>query len=263
MTQVAVHIEWEDGTQSSSETLEISTAALGFESPVFEFPVPMENDGVITVFGLAQDLGAYIQAEFVGITREGEIVWWVDQETPPQAQIFGANDDGLLLNYYPSGSQGSGRIYDLLSITSDTVARFSPFSMHHDGAPCPMEISHPCIETARRGSGTWRGPACSAIAEVTPDGSFWEWNSFDHLDTNRFPVGVSQINSGDWTTETPSTTSLRPMNCSQVFNQNQVMTMIRTLRRSRAPSGKMATTPCSRGLGFGANTRQASTRAIS
>ena len=235
VTNVAVHVEWEDGTQSSAETLEIRTEALEFEAPVFEFPVSMENDGVITVFGLAQDLGAYIQAEFVGITREGEVVWvGRSGDTTAGASFFEATNDGLLLNYYPSGSQGSGRIYDLLSITSDTVSQIqSPFSMHHDGASLPngnlasMHRVRRLVEVPGHGEVPLAG---DAIAEVTPDGDVvWEWNSFDHLDTNRFPVGVSQINSGDWTHGNtldylPETNEL----LAGFRNQNQVMTIDRS-----------------------------------
>lgn len=235
VTNAVVHVEWEDETQSTSEPQEISTAALEFQAPVFDFPVPMENDGVITVFGLAQDLGASIQAEFVGITREGEVVWvGRSGETTAGASFFEHTDEGLLLNYYPSSSQGSGRTYDLLSPTSDTVSQIkSPFSMHHDGAVLPggnlasMHRVRRVVEVPGHGEVPLTG---DAIAEVSPSGEvLWEWNSFDHLDTNRFPVGVSQINSGDWTHGNtldylPETDEL----LAGFRNQNQVMTISRS-----------------------------------
>lgn len=244
-TTAVVHVDFDSGESLTSEPVEITTVPLDFESPVFNILVPMEDDGVVTILGLAQDLGATIPSSFVGISRTGELVWiGRSGETTAGASFLEPVADGTFLNYYPSASQGSSRTYDLLSPTSDTVSQIqSPYSMHHDGAPLPngnlvsMHRVRRTVEVSGHGEVQLTG---DAIAEVTPSGeALWEWNSFDYLDTNRFPVGTSQIKGGDWTHGNtldylPETNEL----LAGFRNQNQVLTIDRDTQEITRTFGK-------------------------
>ena len=204
LNHLIVHAVSEGETIDSSETLDIETLPLDFEPPQFDVKVPMEPDGIITALGLSSELGDWFPASYLGIDRNGQLVWVGRAgRTTPGARFFEPTQDGLFIDYTKSNTANGTYTFDVISPTSDYVREYpSPFTIHHDGAVLPngnlitMSKIYQQVDVPDYGEIQLTG---DSLAEITQTGEvLWEWSSFEHLDTTRFPVGDSQIKSGDW-----------------------------------------------------------------
>ena len=246
LNHLIVHAVSEGETIDSSETLDIETLPLDFEPPQFDVKVPMEPDGIITVFGIQTE-----EVEYVGVDRTGTVVWM-------KRTTSGANEEPaeevteLKRNYCNAkaghfikalenetyldlcGREMSGSkdlVFDVINPAGDVVeARRTIVPLHHDvdlnnatnllGMVKQTEvIAHPDLgEVEIHGD---------RLVVVNSSGKIvWEWSTFDYLDPLRFPVSDQQILTGDWT----HANSIQHITDSAEIlvsfrNQNQVMSI--------------------------------------
>lgn len=171
----------------------------------------------ITIFGpqarLSEsgdtDEASYSGPIFVGVDREGEVVWYLENPDPgrgPKDQDVKPLSDGNLL--YFSGSRigvvsVSGET--LLSLTADDLGGRE---IHHDVIALPGGNFMALTRERRRMPIPLAEEPVEVVGDVlvefTPTGKVvWTWSSFDHLAIDRFPNALSQVpkadGSYDWT----------------------------------------------------------------
>ena len=216
VASLIVHATSEDGTSLSSEAIDVQVDPLPFEVPEFNFVVGMANDGIITTFALSEARGATIPATTIGIDRSGEVVWVGRHGRSTTGWTFYEElSDGTLIEFPAIQEDGEYRLYDIASITSDVITQWrSPYAIHHDGTVLPngnlvaMHHTRRNVEVGESGEINLLG---DAFAESTPEGEVvWQWNTFDHLDTTRFPLGAARSAPETGLTATPWTTWRRP-----------------------------------------------------
>ena len=192
------------GDQSeSSDIFSFETDSLPFPAPEFTILNPMDPDGVITIFGVTDQLNPEITASYVGIDRAGEVVWIGRNQMrgPTHCGFLEPYSDELLLEAYPLKAK-DWDTRGILNQTSDLVETMdSPLMTHHDFAILPSGNILGLVaerQNVRLQNGEDSPIRGDRIVEFRPDNQVvWEWSAFDFLDPSSFtPPKNGNI---DWT----------------------------------------------------------------
>jgi outer membrane protein assembly factor BamB len=160
----------------------------------------------ITIVGPAGE-GAGQAPEFFGLDEEGQVVWYYDAPDgpwqSPDRDVKLMADGNLLLK-----TQEGLRV---INLAGDTIVDIGSedvgYGMHHDVTMLPNGNFMALIQEERgvevEPLGGLIQQVGDGLLEITPKGEVvWEWWSFDHLDTTRFPTQLSLENERgryDWT----------------------------------------------------------------
>ena len=160
----------------------------------------------ITIIGPAGEGGAEAP-EFVGLDVEGEVVWYYDAPDEswqsPDRDLKLMTDGNLLLK-----TQDGLRVINLAGDTLvDIRSSDMGYGMHHDVTVLPngnfMALVQQEREVEVEALGGLIRQVGDGLLEITPEGEVvWEWWTFDHLDTDRFPTQLSLDSDRgryDWT----------------------------------------------------------------
>ena len=194
---------WEEDTGHSRETLEFETGSLPSGIPS-SFDVEMHEPGYfaggITFFGpRPRGTDSELEACYVAVDGEGEVVWYYELGLPAEDtahadlhhRVLG---DGNYLLSIPDGLRVITPAGELVSeLTADIVGAAD---MHHDGIVLPdgrfLFLTRERRELVVPPFGRIEVVG-DMIWEAEPSGEVtWQWSSFDHLDTTRFPGELSQ-----------------------------------------------------------------------
>lgn len=198
--------ELESGETVEGEELVFATGPLPTGIPDYEVTVhnPSLVQPGITLFGVDRvdplPPGSS-NIFFMGVDEQGEVVWYyrdAESSLSTTRAIEMLPDGTLLLVLHTE--------FRIITIGGETVTRVvndepNGLHIHHDVLQLVngnfLTLSHEIRQMfveALGGDVSLRG---DTILEVTSDGTLvWEWNSFDVLDTERFPGPLSQ-NPGD------------------------------------------------------------------
>jgi len=200
----------EDGTEVEGPTLPFETRALPDNMPPFRVTIhdPERAYGGITFFGINEQ-GADAQPSniyYMAVDDVGEIVWYYSGVAPIRyiERNLEQLDDGTFM-------VSLANTHRLITLGGDTLDDFSglaPHGLHHDGVMLPngnvlalanevRELNVPSLGGDVRVLG-------DRIHEIDTDGEVqWVWNTFERLDTLRFPSPLSRTASRrqvfDWT----------------------------------------------------------------
>jgi hypothetical protein len=183
-----------------SEVFEAGSLPSGF--PAFEVDVIDEaavSDGV-TMLGFGMGGGI----AYFGVDTEGEVVWYYAESEIAQDRTIEQLADGSLLIATPEA-------YRIITAGGETVASYDPpgnVRLHHDAQLLPNGN----LLALRQRTTTVNVPSLGGevqatgdvIIEIEPSGEVvWQWDSFDHLDTTRFPGELARQGGRggayDWT----------------------------------------------------------------
>lgn len=177
---------------TESEVKRITTGPLPNDAPVLELLA--SNDSSYAGITFFASNGA--SSRFYGVDEYGEYVWYLA-------------DDEISMSGSPTiKSLGNGQLMLLLArevriidLTGAIIKRYTLPAYHHDVSL--LGNGHLLVltnETATLNGEVLKG---DKILEVNEQGNVvWEWSSFEHLDTNRFPGALAnRVNNGqkDWT----------------------------------------------------------------
>ncbi|OUS26169.1 hypothetical protein A9Q99_19525 [Gammaproteobacteria bacterium 45_16_T64] len=184
-------------TDENNDTIEsepqiLTTGSLPADTPTIELLTKTDNSmGGITFFAEAASTG-----RFYGVDEDGIPVWYLhgDDISMSASPVIRAMEDGrlmLLLN----------REVRIINILGETLSSYTLPAYHHDAILLDSgNILALTYETGTFDNQTLTG---DRIVELDPEGNtVWEWSSFEHLDTGRFPGTLaSRENNGalDWT----------------------------------------------------------------
>jgi len=187
--EFTIHAEYDDG----STGVIVSSYTTGQLPPsIAEFSVDNYagySDGY-TFFGPAvKDMYS------IATDVDGNVVWYLEEpgvterEADREVRPLG-NGEFLLLK------QGSVRVVDIAgNILVDIDGRALGFDLHHDLVPLPsggymgIAADDREIYVEDQGRVSVRG---DSVLELDSEGNLeWQWSSFDHLDTARFPGPLS------------------------------------------------------------------------
>ncbi|MFA0813094.1 aryl-sulfate sulfotransferase [Microbulbifer epialgicus] len=184
---------YENGNVVESEPVDFTTGGLPSGVPATEVVThTAQSEGGITIFAPATTNSG----RFWGVDEEGEVVWYLHDDVPlsgtPAARYLGDGRIMLLLN-------SEARI---ITFAGETLQTYDLPPYHHDAIL--LDTGNLLVLTYQRqtiGNSMLQG---DVIVEIDPKGNtVWRWSAFDHLDTNRFPGGlsthVSDNGSMDWT----------------------------------------------------------------
>jgi len=193
------------------DELFFTTGDLPVDVPDFEVVVhdPDRVQPGITVFGPVKPGGQEMGTFLIGVDETGEVVWY----------HRAAEDDAFVVDRMaralPNGNlltMGYDRIREISvggEIIEEVAADQAGYErFHHDVIRTPegtwMTLAHELQEVDVPALGGPSPVLGDRIVEVGVDGEvLWEWSTFDHLDTTRFPTDLSQewINDEfyDWT----------------------------------------------------------------
>lgn len=202
------------GDEASGEELSLTTGSLPAELPDFELEV-LQPDLVqpgVTVFGPAQAGGPGAPPDegpfLFGIDEEGEVVWYyepsditsnhVDRDARPSG-------DGTLLLPLRNGAR-------LITEDGETLLTVSGnglpgSSLHHDAVMLPggelLALANEVRILDVEGEAT-EVKGDRLVVFNAEEELLWDWSSFDHLPTDRFPGPLSrsggpQGGALDWT----------------------------------------------------------------
>ncbi len=149
------------------------------------------------------------QPLYLGLDEAGEVVWYYDSDRP-EDYAGGSRDLKVLAdgNYLISVAGG----YRIISPAGETIQQFDAASagfknFHHDGIILPnghfLALAEETREMEVPFASGWQQVTGDIIIELDETGSVvWQWSTFDHLDTSRFPGPLSKAaahGSYDWT----------------------------------------------------------------
>jgi hypothetical protein len=191
-----------DDGPSASDTVSVTTGGLPDNAPSAEViraaEDPSRPDAGITLFGLmAEQVGD--GPAYYGVDDDGHVVWYLDRETAtPRGPVIRDAGDGSILAFFHDTIEHVGLDGSVVDVFDMTAAP----SWHHDAVPMPgggyLTLGS---ETRTVDGEEVRG---DTIIELDSSGAVvWEWSSFDHLDTSRYPgeLATAPARSGgtDWT----------------------------------------------------------------
>ncbi len=184
----------ENGITTESEPQKFTSGALPADAPTLELLSKNEKSmGGITFFAEA-DAGD--SSRFFGIDEEGYIVWYLQGDNIPMSAspVIRVLDNGYLLLLLTR----EARIVD---ITGEVIVSYPLPAYHHDAILLDNgNVMALVYQTESVNGQLLKG---DGIVEVDSEGNtVWEWSTFDHLDTARFPGPLSTRESNgalDWT----------------------------------------------------------------
>ena len=186
--------------ESSAEPVEFTTGALPSTAPTVEITQPaanLDSDG-ITFVGL-RDLENGEGPAYYGFDGEGHIVWYLDSDQrlggDPYIRHVGNGEIIAMFN----------GLIQQLSLSGEVLSEFDVSRVdgwHHDVRL--LEDGGLLLLTRETRTIDGEEVLGDVITELDADGiNVWEWSTFDHLDTTRFPseLSTSQARASglDWT----------------------------------------------------------------
>lgn len=192
-------------TQNQTEDFSAGPLPAGIpEFSVVSSAAAAVADG-ITIFGPQDKLlesvdaaNVYAGPMFIGIDREGEVIWYLDNPDPELSvkdQDIKLLDDGTLL--YFSGSR-----IGVVTIAGEPLVSFSGADLggrvlHHDAIRLPNGHFMALTQESRTMTIPLEPSPVEVLGDViiefNPSGEIlWSWSCFDHLDTSRYPNELSQ-----------------------------------------------------------------------
>ena len=209
-------IEDEQGAVLERHAETFVTGSLPPSTPSASVSSVVEDDGALILMGPApkdpSGLASEDEALALAVDRDGEVVWYL--QNPGITTAFAPRDvrlrpDGTLAVLVPGG-------WNLFTLAGDVVNKYrSPreeLYFHHDVIDLPTGGFATLAGNARMidvpGLGGEVNVRGDFIIELDADGEIvWEWSTFDHLDTTRFPgplslnplmLGINEV-VYDWT----------------------------------------------------------------
>lgn len=188
---ITANITNEQSQTVTSQSQTLTTGALPTDAPMVELVNgSAQSNGGITFFA-----STTAPSRFYGVDESGEYVWYLHQDVPmsvsPTIKVLTDGRLMLLLS----------REVRLIDITGQTLATYSLPAYHHDAVL--LSNNNLLILTSEVQTHNGEQLKGDKILELTPQGdTVWQWSSFDHLDTSRFPGALANrvINGQkDWT----------------------------------------------------------------
>ncbi|MCP4345205.1 MAG: DUF1566 domain-containing protein [Desulfobacterales bacterium] len=195
MTAVA---EFSDGTTVRSNSVVFTTGALPDDNPPeVELSASTEKSaGGITFFGTMGQADSSGTHRYWGVDEQGEIVWYLHGDySIANSPVLRVIEPGVLLAFLQNSIQ-------TITASGEKITEYSLGRYHHEAILLPNgNVMMLGSESRENGEGTLI--TGDKITEKNADGqTLWEWSSFDHLDTTRFPGALSttETHSGalDW-----------------------------------------------------------------
>ncbi len=186
---------YEDGTRATSQPVTFTTATLPEGAPTVSLISNQTgSSGGITFFGISQ--GPQDDSDtptYWGVDEAGEIVWYLHGDTSASGTSFiRKGGTGELLTFESSAIRTVDAAGETVAVNNlQSAGRY-----HHDAVILPNGN----VMALTNETGTFNGESLTGdrIVELDPDGRVvWEWSSFDHLDTGRFPGSLSRNESRD------------------------------------------------------------------
>ncbi|MCP4747243.1 MAG: hypothetical protein GY874_14045 [Desulfobacteraceae bacterium] len=195
---------FDNGSTAQSEQVDFTTGSLPSTAPETQVVTSDKRSfGGITFFGNRIKLSGKVKNEpaYYGVDEEGEIVWYLHgAEAVTSSLNLRKIEPGVLMVFFKNSVR-------TITPTGETIADYDLSSIgnyHHEAILLPN--ANIMVLANERGSFNGKTLAGDKIYEIDPDGNVvWEWSSFDHLDTSRFPGQLSQSpalggqNALDWT----------------------------------------------------------------
>jgi hypothetical protein len=181
---------YEDGTKTQSETIEFTTGSLPSTVPDVSLTRSSEESmGGITLFGVSSGDAQMSGSEpvYYGVDEAGEIVWYLHGgDNAPMAPNIRRIDPGVLMVFLA----GSVRT---ITPEGETITDYDLSSIggyHHDAILLPN--GNVMVLGSETGTFDGKNLVGDTIHEIDANGNvLWQWSSFDHLDTSRFPGDLS------------------------------------------------------------------------
>lgn len=189
---------FEDGTVLSGDSVQFTTGELPEGAPVVTLTTSKDGSaGGVTFFGLSGQLDDGLPV-YWGIDEVGEIIWYLNSDESTGVPIIRAVEPGVTLAFFQDSIQAitpAGEIVETFSLSASS-------SYHHDARL--LENGHIVALVAESQRVDGEMLAGDKIVEFDATGNIiWEWSTFDHLDTTRFPgdLSTTETRSGalDWT----------------------------------------------------------------
>ena len=192
----------EAGQVAGTATQDFTTGALPLMTPPNVVMSTMEaDDGVLTLFGAAPKTlstpGEILDEPLVvAVDRSGEVVWYL--ENPGIQAVFAPRDlwmrdDGTFMALTPGGAL----VADLAGEVVQKIRSPDPdIYFHHDIIDLPQGGFATLGGVRRYAEVPQLGGEVllreDQIIELDEDGEIvWQWSTFEHLDTTRFPGPLS------------------------------------------------------------------------
>ncbi|MGL5811258.1 MAG: aryl-sulfate sulfotransferase [Nocardioides sp.] len=158
------------------------------------------SESGITFFGVGGQAGQPAEGpEYVGVDPDGQVVWYLDSEERANPNpVIRDLGNGEVLAFFADSIQQ-------LTLSGEVVRTWDMSGVegwHHDAVLMPGGGVLALAPARRTIDGAdLRG---DTIAETDENGEVvWEWSSFEHLDTSRFPgeLSTTEARTGglDWT----------------------------------------------------------------
>jgi hypothetical protein len=195
-----VHADTGEVSESSS-IIEFDTAALPFDSMIEMGDFGgIDSDGSMVLFQLGNRDRPDQNKFFIGVDRSGEIVWTFENtiQTLSAGAFIESFADGQFV--YPA-LQGCVFIDALGQVTRNVIRDelvIGDFAIQPNGSLLLITPERRTLPTEKWGTIEVVG---SKIVELDSEGDeSWDWSSFDHLDTERYPNLLSTPKQGvsDW-----------------------------------------------------------------
>lgn len=189
-------IEDEQGHVLEQHSRSFKTGELPTQTASEMLSSTLEDDGNLFLLGPAPKSASRVESAdeplVLAVDRDGEVVWYL--QNPGITTAFAPRDvrlrdDGNLVVLVPGG-------WNLFTLSGEVVKKYrSPredLYFHHDVIDLPMGGFATLAGSVRSlnvpGLGSQINIRGDQIIELNEDGEIiWEWSTFDHLDTTRFP----------------------------------------------------------------------------
>lgn len=195
---MTVTATFEDGTVLSGDIVQFTTGELPEGAPVVTLTTSKDgNAGGITFIGLSGQLDEGVPV-YWGVDEAGEIVWYLNSTASTGVPVIRAFEPGLLYTFFQNSIQAltpSGAIIKSYDLSSSG-------GYHHDARI--LDNGHIIVLVTESRQIEGEALTGDKIVELDANGDLiWEWSTFDHLDTTRFPGNLSTTESRngslDWT----------------------------------------------------------------
>ncbi len=207
-----------NGVTARSNAVSFTTGSIPVSIPEINVTAATtDSEGGITFFGTGLGQDTSVAKMYWGVDEQGEIVWYLHGDyqivgTPSIRSI----EPGVLMVFLQNAVR-------TITTTGETIAEFSLGMYHHDAILLSNgNILMLTSEVTDNSEGT--NITSDKIIEKNADGqTVWEWSSFDHLDTTRFPGALS-------TTESPQSGALDWSHSNSLFYVEDEDTIIVSVR---------------------------------
>lgn len=181
------------GETITSEPQTVTTSSLPFSLPDIQLITSTDSSYAgVTFFAVTGS-----NARFIGVDEEGVPVWYLDNSNipmltnSPAIKHLGDNRLMLMLN---------SEVW-VIDITGNVLSTYELPPYHHEATL--LENGNIMVLTNEYGEFDGNSLKGDRIEKYSPAGNLvWEWSSFEHLDTSRFPSDLStntvQNGAFDW-----------------------------------------------------------------